>query len=1219
MTGLFHIRRIRLVNFHNFVDETLPVRNNLFLIGDNQSGKTTVLDAVHFALSAGVEMEYNAAARFGPRAEAGRSLASIVLRYDLERDVPLRGPSIAYVAVEVREGDGYAFHTFGAGAYATALDSQPEVWGFIARGKSLEEAGITVEEQDARGGLRSRPRGRQELEGVLGRDRVFEKGRYRSALARFLYRDRDCYHRALDLIASAKAYRELVARAKNLDDLFIGLLPPPAGSEFQEIRDALRAIDGIQASLEDLDAELAALQKVMEKLSEARRETEKIARYEYVGAELDRRQADRLCRSAREALAEAGRAESAAGEEHEEAARRVAFLENTLKGLRASDGFSLLAREAEYRDDLEKARRERDRAEGDLKEVEEERAAAAEAAGAAVRELEGAKSAALRSLRGIAESVEVHGGREAAFALGRLTEEIEALGPDRAPPPAQLQAPFETIRSVLASAEEKARAAAARAEQEAERLRAASERASAEADALRKRAELLPDLPGFGELLDRLSESAPGAAPLYRFLGLSPETPEGLGAAIECFLGPRILGAIAAPRSLQAPAREAVLRHGRGIEVLDADSLSPEDAGDVPPGSLPAALSFTGEEDLAAQARAFLVRVAGDARILEAGEERGTFERILWTDGSMYECGAESRIDPGPPRFLGEKARREAARSEEALLRTASEGHAARAAESEGEARRLRAVSSECARCRGELRSCDPERLLPRRLLAEKGSAQAAAAATARDRARERAKAAAESFRRIHGKHEEVAALIARERLEELRDRIDRLDRELAEARAAQEDARVELQRCRDAVKRNGEEVAERRDACERAEAEASRRKDELLPLVEPAHRADLEEYVFRTMRGSRILAENVCDRVQEATSARDRAFERIQSSDGIRNERLWQRYGFRLLEESREIRDQAGRPVEEVYAEREEQVRSLQDALDEKTRDLLERVVMAGLVRRLQGQVADLTETIGGINRLAADLRFGTNRFRFSLKRRPEYQRLLSLLHEQSILQPAVREELRDFFQARLDEFKQAREGDIPEVLDYRRWFEYVLQVASREDGSAAELPRHRLRFGSGGEQAVPTYLLVLAVASLLYNRTEARLRLLLLDEAFLGIDAGRREVLLQFADRAGVDLIVATPELDGVSPALRASSTLFIEKTPEQDVYVSDYHWQRPDAQAGLFDREPGLKEEDLTLGVAREGPPAGPDAPVEEGEQEGAQEGAPGREIDPGTADP
>jgi hypothetical protein len=202
--GSFHISRIRLVNFHNFVDETFEIRKNLFLIGENQSGKTTVLDAVHFALSAGVEMEFNAAARFGPRNEPGRSLASIVLRYDLERDLAQRGPSVMYVALEIGDGAG-AVHTFGAGAFTTSLDAQPDVWGFVVRGKNLDEVGLVAEDTDGAGAKRRRPRDRQELEELLGRGAVLDKGRYRTALAQLLFRDRDAYLRALELIAAGKA------------------------------------------------------------------------------------------------------------------------------------------------------------------------------------------------------------------------------------------------------------------------------------------------------------------------------------------------------------------------------------------------------------------------------------------------------------------------------------------------------------------------------------------------------------------------------------------------------------------------------------------------------------------------------------------------------------------------------------------------------------------------------------------------------------------------------------------------------------------------------------------------------------------------------------------------------------------------------------------------------------------------------------------------------
>ncbi|MEO9160240.1 MAG: ATP-binding protein, partial [Kofleriaceae bacterium] len=88
----YRIETIRLVNFHNFVDEVIEVRDggHLFLLGDNGSGKTTVLDAVHYVLAGG-ELELNAAARLGGKRDDGRSLQGIVLRQDFERGVRNEG------------------------------------------------------------------------------------------------------------------------------------------------------------------------------------------------------------------------------------------------------------------------------------------------------------------------------------------------------------------------------------------------------------------------------------------------------------------------------------------------------------------------------------------------------------------------------------------------------------------------------------------------------------------------------------------------------------------------------------------------------------------------------------------------------------------------------------------------------------------------------------------------------------------------------------------------------------------------------------------------------------------------------------------------------------------------------------------------------------------------------------------------------------------------
>ena len=48
---MIQLSRVRLINWHNFVDSTLTFERITYLIGVNAVGKTTILDAIRYCLT----------------------------------------------------------------------------------------------------------------------------------------------------------------------------------------------------------------------------------------------------------------------------------------------------------------------------------------------------------------------------------------------------------------------------------------------------------------------------------------------------------------------------------------------------------------------------------------------------------------------------------------------------------------------------------------------------------------------------------------------------------------------------------------------------------------------------------------------------------------------------------------------------------------------------------------------------------------------------------------------------------------------------------------------------------------------------------------------------------------------------------------------------------------------------------------------------------------
>jgi len=249
----------------------------------------------------------------------------------------------------------------------------------------------------------------------------------------------------------------------------------------------------------------------------------------------------------------------------------------------------------------------------------------------------------------------------------------------------------------------------------------------------------------------------------------------------------------------------------------------------------------------------------------------------------------------------------------------------------------------------------------------------------------------------------------------------------------------------------------------------------------------------------------------------------------------------------------------------------------------VFERIFMGEVMQRLYVDLMRLEDLVGRVQRQLSGRRFGSSRYAFSLQAVPEYEGFVRLVrHGYLVDSGGEKDELKEYLEQRRDEILHADVDSIPDIFDYRKWFRFVLKVVV-EDEEGLVIDRKVKSMGSGGEQAVPNYLLILTVAEFLYHGgTEAecpRCAPLLFDEAFYGIDAARRDQLLAFADDLGLQLFVSSPDQDGVKREIRHSVSLIVVKDENLDVHLSPVVWRNVATQASLF-AEPDERRVGMTV---------------------------------------
>ncbi len=231
--------------------------------------------------------------------------------------------------------------------------------------------------------------------------------------------------------------------------------------------------------------------------------------------------------------------------------------------------------------------------------------------------------------------------------------------------------------------------------------------------------------------------------------------------------------------------------------------------------------------------------------------------------------------------------------------------------------------------------------------------------------------------------------------------------------------------------------------------------------------------------------------------------------------------------------------------------------------RALAEQELVENFVHRLREQIEDARQQLAYLNTTLSGLRFGGERFEFIAKPEPSLRQVYDMIMDsQNILGESLFES--DFRQRHqqgwdlLFERLTAAPGEelvpeLRELQDYRNYLRYDIRI-HYPSGDRALLSQIKAK-KSGGETTTPFYVAMAASFAQAYRLNQPRpsdtIRLALFDEAFGKMDAARTASALQFMVDSQLQVLLATPpdkaagllpHVDSVRTVVRKNNHAFV-----------------------------------------------------------------------------
>jgi len=1107
-----HLETVRLVQWYHFQDETFPLGGSCLLLGDNGSGKTTVLDAIQVALVADLsEVLLNRAANEKSRRTLYGYVRWKIGSEDESRPGAVRfgrGACTSYVMLHFRDDqDPTAAFTCGIGFEATETDTELAKLHFVVPGASVADVAAVAALGNGQGQEMVRPlRDFRTWLRTSGGRYWQDAGTYREELRQRLGVLPESFHR---LIVKALAFK-------------------PIGQVRQFVFDYLldpRPIDtaALQANLEHY--------KRLE--GEAKEAERRIAELEEIVGE-----GDRICTEQRTAESHRYmelRADREAAEARLDAlADRLAVTRATLQGL--------LTRRDAIRDELDGLAREWERVIGlleghevyrQLRDLErqleetERRLHEAEAADQEARKLllvqtealDGLLSEDARALRrtraSLFERDDLLGAEEAPEVVARLRSTLAAEG-------LLAGRDLATWERRLDRATDRARHARLVLQQELEAAKAEGAALQEEQRTLEAGRQRYPDGPA--ALLHLLSARLKGRREPKPLCELVEVPAPRWRDAVEGYLGTRRFDVIVAPedypraltlyerhkRDYALPGRGQVFIGGVGL--VDIERIV-RTAPRCEPRSLAEQV-----ETSDAYARAYCDFVLGDVICVD-DEQSLRKHRAAITDTVMVYRNHVARQTPREVfsrHYIGEAARRR--RLDEIASRLA-DLHA-----------QLVAAAGQIAWLDGTVRLLDRARAEARRL--------------------------PDLVARAEGL---VGLRLQARRLAEQKERIDRSEIQ------GLEHARDEATRRRHVLEAERDEVQRRIGDAERGASDLAVQVEEAGAGVGRAEEA-LQAFAAALDAATREAHEQryLRERVERSPAEIHEVFERQRRTIETRVVNLTQRLvelKTRYVERRGFVAAVEGAGFAEFAAEldawRESRLPAYREKIADAKTKALEQLA-EDVVFRLRENLLLVKRQIEELNRALGDVPFGSERYQFTVEVDPEHREFYNLVmdagrfEKESLFGAAAlaAPELKATLGGLLDRLVEAEAKEVKTELeakaDYREYFRYDLKILHADGGYS--LYDKVAGDKSGGETQTPYYIAILASMYRLYRSRSLDDRptcgLVLLDEAFGKMDESRVAATLTFARRLGLQLVLATPKERSEMVAPKVERSLLIHK---------------------------------------------------------------------------